>query len=131
MASEAEQALKYLTEVEELAEDVLADRQQVIDLDQKRNFNREAIRSLRTEKSTDKVWVCFGRTLIKLTNSQTLEMLQKDQEQLNEEIDKIHSQLKVKVNNLNDAQGKPGLKGFDLIPLMKMEMSSIHKCLNR
>uniref|UniRef100_UPI00358E18BF p53 and DNA damage-regulated protein 1 n=1 Tax=Myxine glutinosa TaxID=7769 RepID=UPI00358E18BF len=131
MARGPEEVFNYLTEVEELAEDVLADRQQVIDLGQKINFNREAIRSLQKEKSKDKVWVCFGSTLIKLTNPQTLDMLQKDQEQLNKEIDKIRSQLKVKVNNLNDAQGKPELKGFDLIPLMKMEMSSIHQCLNR
>ncbi|XP_048464245.1 p53 and DNA damage-regulated protein 1 [Rhincodon typus] len=130
MAGMSEQVMNYLTEVEELAESLLADKQQIVDLDLKRNRNREALRAL--HKSTEKsgnVMVCFGNMFIKFPNSRTKDMIQKDQEQLDEEIHKLYKQLKVKVNRLNEAQGKPELKGFNLSPLTQEEMSAIEKTL--
>ncbi len=38
------QVMKVLVEVEALAEEILADKQQIIDLDRRRNQTREAIR---------------------------------------------------------------------------------------
>ncbi|PIO29285.1 hypothetical protein AB205_0209950, partial [Aquarana catesbeiana] len=75
-----DRVLGHLQEVERKAEDVLGDRRQIIDLDIKRNQNREALRAL--SKDTDK----------------------SDQEQLDQEIDTIRSQLKEKVNQLYEAQ---------------------------
>uniref|UniRef100_G3PBA0 P53 and DNA-damage regulated 1 n=1 Tax=Gasterosteus aculeatus TaxID=69293 RepID=G3PBA0_GASAC len=43
--------LEYLTEVEEAAEDVLTTKQQIVDLDTKRNSNREALNALKNEMS--------------------------------------------------------------------------------
>uniref|UniRef100_UPI00398F3E51 p53 and DNA damage-regulated protein 1 isoform X2 n=1 Tax=Pristiophorus japonicus TaxID=55135 RepID=UPI00398F3E51 len=105
MARTPEVVMNYLTEVEELVESLLADKQQIVDLDGKRNRNREALRAL--QNSTD----------------------QSDQEQLDEEIRKLCNQLKVKVNHLNEAQGKPELKGFNLSPLTPEEMWAIDKTL--
>ncbi|XP_072917580.1 p53 and DNA damage-regulated protein 1 isoform X2 [Hemitrygon akajei] len=104
MARESEVVMDYLTEVELLAENVIADKQQIISLDGKRNRNREALRALQ--------------------NSSEL-----DQEQLDEEIRKLNKQLKVKVNRLNEAQGKSEIKGFDLTPLTHEEMQAITKVL--
>ncbi|XP_060692254.1 p53 and DNA damage-regulated protein 1 [Hemiscyllium ocellatum] len=130
MARKPELLMNYLTEVEELAESLLADKQQIVDLDLKRNQNREALRALckNTEKSGN-VMVCFGNMFIKFPNSKTREMIQKDQEQLDKEIHKLYKQLKVKVNHLNEAQGKPELKGFNLSPLTQEELSAIEKTL--
>ncbi|PKU34891.1 p53 and dna damage-regulated protein 1 [Limosa lapponica baueri] len=118
--------LRYLAEVEELAEDVLAARQQVrsgfpllppppvapADLDVKRNRNREALRALQKDPEPDgKAMVCFGNMFIELPKGQTKEMLQKDQEHLDEEINNLRKELRVKVNRLFEAQGKLSCSG--------------------
>lgn len=40
----SDKVMATIVAVEEMAEDVLADRQQIVDLDRKRNHTREAIR---------------------------------------------------------------------------------------
>ena len=40
--------LEHLREIEEAAEEVLSEKQEIVDLDRKRNQNREAIRALRS-----------------------------------------------------------------------------------
>ncbi|XP_067856941.1 p53 and DNA damage-regulated protein 1 [Heptranchias perlo] len=130
MAWKSEMVMSYLTEVEELVESVLADKQQIVDLDGKRNRNREALRALQNSADqTGNVMVCFGNMFIKFPNSRTRDMIRKDQEQLDEEIHKLSNQLKVKVNHLNEAQGKPELKGFNLSPLTQEEMRAINQTL--
>nr|KAF6472066.1 p53 and DNA damage regulated 1 [Molossus molossus] len=51
LSPEAERVLQYLVEVEELAEAVLADKRQIVDLDAKRNQNREGLRALQKDLS--------------------------------------------------------------------------------
>lgn len=122
--------LRYLAEVEALAEEVMACRRQIVDLDQKRNQNREALRALGKETgSADKVMVCFGSMFVQLPKMKTKDMLQRDQELLDEEIGKLREELKVKVNHLLEAQGKPELKGYSLKPLSTEEMRFIQKAL--
>ncbi|KAM8913444.1 p53 and DNA damage-regulated protein 1 [Spinachia spinachia] len=124
--------LEYLTEVEEAAEDVLTTKQQIVDLDTKRNSNREALNALKNEMSnTDKVKVCFGSLFIKLPKSQTRDMIQKDQEQLDKEINDLRAGLKAKVNRLNVMQGKPQLKGYNLSPLSADEVQAVDRLLKR
>ncbi|MEE6506491.1 hypothetical protein FKM82_007697 [Ascaphus truei] len=124
-----DRVLTFLQEVEEKAEDVLADRRQIVDLDVKRNRNREALRALHTDLTPEKVTVCFGNMFITLPKKQTKEMIEKDQEQLDAEIDQLRKQLKVKVNRLYEAQGKPELKGYNIAPLSREEMNAINKVL--
>ncbi|KAJ8360880.1 hypothetical protein SKAU_G00174050 [Synaphobranchus kaupii] len=113
MEEESQRILKYLTEVEVAAEDVLSDKQQIVDLDVKRHRNREALNVLRDDdqQSEDKVKVCFGNMFIKLPKATTKHMIQKDQEQLDKEISDLRKHLKAKVNHLNRLQGKPELTG--------------------
>lgn len=59
----------------------------------------------------------------------TKEMIQKDQEHLDKEIERLRSQLKVKVNRLLEAQGKPELKGFNLNPLNQDELKALQVIL--
>ena len=47
-----ERLMIYLREVEELAEDILSDRQEIVDLDRKRNANREALSALDKQAKT-------------------------------------------------------------------------------
>ncbi|EDL06008.1 p53 and DNA damage regulated 1, isoform CRA_c, partial [Mus musculus] len=71
------------------------------------------------------VMVCFGNMFIKMPHPKTKEMIQKDQEHLDKEIERLRSQLKVKVNRLFEAQGKPELKGFNLNPLSPDEVKAL------
>ncbi|XP_061486804.1 p53 and DNA damage-regulated protein 1 [Rhineura floridana] len=120
-----------LAEVEALAEEVMAGRQQIVDLDQKRNQNREALRALSNEiDSSDKVMVCFGNMFVQFPKTKTKDMLQRDQELLDEEIAKLRKELKVKVNHLLEAQGKPELKGYNLKPLSSEEMWFMRKVVD-
>lgn len=128
--TEPDLVLRFLQEVEERAEEVLADKQQIVDLDIKRNQNREALRALQRDLgSSEKVMVCFGDMFIKFPKTKTTEMIQKDQQRLDEEIGKLRNQLKVKVNKLYEAQGKPELKGFNLNAMSKEEMKALNRFL--
>ncbi|XP_062479846.1 p53 and DNA damage-regulated protein 1 [Pezoporus occidentalis] len=130
MARDPAFVLRYLAEVEELAEDVLAARQQIVDLDVKRNRNREALRALhKSPEPEGTAMVCFGSMFIELPAAQTRDMLRKDQEQLDEEIKNLRKELRVKVNRLYEAQGKPELKGFNLNPMSAEEMKLINRIL--
>ncbi|KAH0619314.1 hypothetical protein JD844_019301 [Phrynosoma platyrhinos] len=104
---------------------------QIVDLDQKRNQNREALRALSKElDSSDQVMVCFGNMFVQLPKTKTKDMLQKDQELLDEEIAKLRKELKVKVSRLLEAQGKPELKGYNLKPLSAEEMWFMRKVVD-
>ncbi|XP_057296403.1 p53 and DNA damage-regulated protein 1-like [Hydractinia symbiolongicarpus] len=108
-----ELTLKTITEIEELAEDILTDRAQIIDCDKKRNSNREALQELKKTKD-NKHWFCIGNLFLKVPISNTVKMLQKDQETLDNEVKKIHNGLKPKVKKLHELEGLPDVKGFDL-----------------
>ncbi|OCT82163.1 p53 and DNA damage-regulated protein 1 [Xenopus laevis] len=127
-----QRVLSYLQEVEGRAEDVLGNRRQIVDLDMKRNQNREALRALSKDHSpTGRVTVCFGNMFIELPKSKTKEIIERDQEQLDKEISGLRKELKVKVKELYEAQGKPELKGYDLMALSPEEMKSINKALGK
>uniref|UniRef100_A0A0E9QKP1 Uncharacterized protein n=1 Tax=Anguilla anguilla TaxID=7936 RepID=A0A0E9QKP1_ANGAN len=98
MEEESQSILKYLTEVEVAAEDVLSDKQQIVDLDVKRHRNREALSALRddSQQPEEKVKVCFGNMFIKLPKATTKHMIEKDQEQLDKEISDLRNRLKAK-----------------------------------
>ncbi|KAM9589496.1 p53 and DNA damage-regulated protein 1 isoform 1-T1 [Trichechus inunguis] len=126
LSPEAQRVLRYLVEVEELAEEVLSNKRQIVDLDTKRNQNREALRALQRDLSvSEDVMVCFGSMFIKMPHPQTKEMIEKDQAHLDSEIEKLRKQLKLKVNRLFEAQGKPELKGFNLNPLSQDELKAV------
>ncbi|XP_013369655.1 PREDICTED: p53 and DNA damage-regulated protein 1 isoform X2 [Chinchilla lanigera] len=125
LSPEAERVLRYLVEVEELAEEVLADKRQIVDLDIKRNKNREGLRALQRDLSLSDVMVCFGTMFIKMPHSRVKDMIEKDQDHLDKKIEELRKQLKVKVSRLFEAQGNPELKGFNLNPLSQDELKAL------
>ncbi|NXF80705.1 PDRG1 protein, partial [Sclerurus mexicanus] len=76
---------------------------------------------------TEKALVCFGGMFVELPKAKAREMLRQDQEQLDEEINNLRKELRVKVNRLYEAQGKPELKGFNLNPMSAEEMKLINR----
>uniref|UniRef100_A0A8C7XJV8 p53 and DNA damage-regulated protein 1 n=1 Tax=Oryzias sinensis TaxID=183150 RepID=A0A8C7XJV8_9TELE len=130
MDAGSQRVLDYLTEVEEAAEEVITTKQQIVDLDLKRNRNREALNALKHELSdSENVKVCFGNMFIEFDKSKTKGMVQKDQEQLDKEINNLRRELKTKFNHLNEIQGKPELRGYRLSALSTEEIKSINSLL--
>nr|XP_033819144.1 p53 and DNA damage-regulated protein 1 isoform X1 [Geotrypetes seraphini]XP_033819145.1 p53 and DNA damage-regulated protein 1 isoform X1 [Geotrypetes seraphini]XP_033819146.1 p53 and DNA damage-regulated protein 1 isoform X1 [Geotrypetes seraphini]XP_033819147.1 p53 and DNA damage-regulated protein 1 isoform X1 [Geotrypetes seraphini]XP_033819148.1 p53 and DNA damage-regulated protein 1 isoform X1 [Geotrypetes seraphini]XP_033819149.1 p53 and DNA damage-regulated protein 1 isoform X1 [Geot len=128
MPQDPEIVLQFLQEVEERAEEVLTDKQQIVYLDLKRNQNREALRALQREAAeTDMLMVCFGNMFIQFPKTKIRDMIQIDQEYLDEETARLQTELKIKVNFLYEAQGKPELKGFRLTPLRPEEMRAVQQ----
>ncbi|XP_076306005.1 pdrg1 prefoldin-like subunit [Tachypleus tridentatus] len=126
-----DQLLQYLSEVEEVAEDILADKNQLVDLDRKRNKNREALRALDKEIKADQIpkksLVCFGNMFIKLPKETTKKLITVDNARLEEEVASLRNGLRNKVNKLRELEGKSELSGFSLQPLSREEMCAVEQ----
>lgn len=118
--------LKYLVAVEQLAEEILSDRREIIMLDKRRNQNREALREL-AKTLQHKCWVTVGSVLIKNNLESTKSLLEADQSQLHIDINKLRCDLKIKVNNLRDLEMEPPVPGLMLIPMSKRETQGLSK----
>ncbi|KAG8234311.1 hypothetical protein J437_LFUL013051 [Ladona fulva] len=116
---------KILNEIgaaEEIAEDIMGDRGLVVELDKRRNALREASRALERD-SSGKVWILNGPFFVKMKKQSAKEVLLRDQQNISNEVDTIRNGLKEKVNKLRDIENQPSLKGFDLKPLHRRELS--------
>jgi chaperonin cofactor prefoldin len=105
----AEQRLQRIQRAELLGEEVLTHKQQLVDLDRRRNHNREALSALRRLESerisggagaSSKHWVCLGDVFVKRTSGSAREMLEADQRTLEGEIERCRAKLKQKTTEL-------------------------------
>ncbi|CAB3237227.1 unnamed protein product [Arctia plantaginis] len=119
-----EKVLQYLMAAEKLAEEILSDKREVIMLDKRRNQNREALRDL-TKTNQQKCWVTVGSVLIKHKFQDAKLLLEADQKQLNIDINKLRSDLKIKVNNLRDLEMQPPVPGLMLVPMTTKETEAL------
>ena len=119
------QVMQALQEMEMAAEEVLAEKENSIQLDKRRHQTREALRSLQKDKSGEKVYLSFGNMFIKMPQDKAKTLLKKDFEQLDDEIGEIRTKLKEKVNKLRDIENKEELKGFDLKALSKEDIAAV------
>lgn len=142
---QTDRIVNYLTDLEQVAEEILTDRQTIIDYDRKRNANRESLRDLR-KSDEKKTWIAMGNTFFKLEKTAVESMIQKgmlhfvsmkcvmygmkaiiqtnfpDQKKLDTAINELRDNLKQKVDKVRDIEEKPALKGFNLKPLNPDEM---------
>ncbi|XP_015911914.2 p53 and DNA damage-regulated protein 1 [Parasteatoda tepidariorum] len=132
MAQNTAQCLDYLSKLEETAQDILIDKEQIVNLNRRSNTLREAKRALQAElkkeKPTSKTWLCFGNMFIKCPTPKALTIVEKDETVINEEINKIRDNLKPKVENMRNLEGKPPSK-FNLKPLNKDEVTAMQSLL--
>lgn len=119
-----EKVLKYLVSVEKLAEEIISDKHEIIMLDKRRNQNREALRDI-TKSRQHKCWVTVGSVLIKHNVEATKSLLEADQKQLHIDINKLRSNLKVKVCQLRDLEMQPPVPGLMLVPMSRQESSGL------
>ncbi|KZC11032.1 p53 and DNA damage-regulated protein 1 [Dufourea novaeangliae] len=88
------------------------------------------MRALQKEKC-NKTWVTVGPLLLKLPSKSVEELLMKDQKECDIEINKLRSDLKVKVNELRDLELNPPVPGLMLQPMSHKEMSAIKQTLGQ
>ncbi|XP_059158656.1 p53 and DNA damage-regulated protein 1-like [Physella acuta] len=130
MDKDMNQMLEDLSRIEVVAEDILAGRRELIDLDRQRNKTREAMRALQQDKGADKkAWICAGKMFLKVDQKKAVQMLSKDYDILDGEMSRVRTSLKVKVNELHDLEHKDHLKGFNLSPLSSAELKSVQSLL--
>ncbi|KAF9551619.1 p53 and DNA damage-regulated protein 1 [Mortierella hygrophila] len=102
---------KDLQKRELIAEDILTNKELMVDYDRRRNSNREALSKLKKELSQEKkVWVNLGDMFIKLPKENVQTMIKKDQTTLDEEILDIRETMKQKVVELEQLEGGDGSK---------------------
>ena len=126
--------LEHLREIEEAAEKVLCEKQEIVDLDRKRNQNREALRALKVQEnlsneSSGKCWLAMGNCFFELPKNKAENLLLQEQASLDSEINALRSDIKVKVNNLRDKEGKSELKSFNLKAMNQEEMSALRQVI--
>nr|ALS04393.1 p53 and DNA damage-regulated protein 1 [Acartia pacifica] len=131
---ESNEVLLLLQGLETAGEKVLTIRQEVVDLDRRRNSNREAIRSLKNmskvkDMSSEKVWIAVGNTFLHIPFTLAEERLEQDQKALDISINKLRSRLKDRVNDLRDIEGKKELQGFGLKALDRHELEMVHQTI--
>ncbi|OXA61176.1 p53 and DNA damage-regulated protein 1 isoform X2 [Folsomia candida] len=122
---QSERIVTYLTDLEQAAEEILTDRQTIIDYDRKRNANRESLRHLKNS-SEKKTWIAMGNNFFKLEKVAVEDMIHKDQVKLDTSINEIRDNLKKKVDRVRDIEEKPALKGYNLKPLNSDEMRGLN-----
>lgn len=160
-----QKALEHIQQVEEKANEILTDRQEVIALDKRRNNDRVGMRALQKE-NCEKIWLTIGPLLVKMPSKIAEELLVKgifiniinqvyqyiflsillimfklsnnyifnyitDQRECDTEINKIRSNLKVKVNELRDLEFNAPVPGLMLQPMSYQEMSAIKQILGQ
>ncbi|XP_065300402.1 p53 and DNA damage-regulated protein 1-like isoform X2 [Dermacentor albipictus] len=121
---------QYLADIESTAETILADKEQVVELDRRRQKNREALRALQhLEEDVHRPWVCIGNMFMKIPKLRTKELLEQEQEKLEDEIGSLRKKLKKNVQSLREMEGRPEVQGFSLEPLSREEMQAINKAI--
>ncbi|KAK6171100.1 hypothetical protein SNE40_019358 [Patella caerulea] len=128
-SQETDRIVENLAQIEEVAEDILADKQHLIEFDLRRNKTREALRCLQKDKTVKKSWMCVGNMFIKMPRVTAISMLEKDFSQLENEIKDTRNELKPKVDKLRDLQNEDGVKGFGLQPLSREEVKAVERLL--
>lgn len=108
----------------------MRDKQEVVALDRRRNQNREALRALH-RPDHGKTWLTLGSLLIKTPTNKAKELLEHDQVQLDMQINKLRSDLKVKVNRLRDMEFQSPVPGLMLSPLTRSELSAVGQVIGR
>ncbi|XP_076635552.1 uncharacterized protein LOC143348814 [Colletes latitarsis] len=130
MKFDQQMALKHIQQVEEKAGEILMDHQEIVALDKRRNNDRVGMRALQKEKYKN-AWIAVGPLLLKMPSKTAEELLVKDQRECHIEINKLRSDLKIKVNELRDLELNPPVPGLMLQPMSHKEMSVINHALGK
>lgn len=114
-AQDAAELVARMTKAERLGEEVLTERAQMVELDRRRNANREALAALRkadrdaagqhassgsSSSSSMKHWVCLGDVFMRQPHASARQMLEDDQKRIEAELEALRSGIKRKSSTL-------------------------------
>ncbi|KAG0225659.1 p53 and DNA damage-regulated protein 1 [Mortierella sp. GBA43] len=103
--------LSNFSKRELVAEEILTNKELIVDYDRKRNSNREALSKLKKDLAHEKkVWVNVGDLFIRLPKTNVETMIKKDQDTLDAEISGIRETMKQKAVELEKLEGGDGSK---------------------
>ncbi|XP_065065141.1 p53 and DNA damage-regulated protein 1-like [Rhopilema esculentum] len=119
--------LDRMSKIEALGEEVLTDKQQLVDLDRKKNKNREAINALKKTRNSNesKSWLCIGNTFFRFEDDLIANTLKEDQKELEKEIQSIRNGITGKVSDLHQLEGQKDVKGFSLASLSAEDLAFV------
>ncbi|KAI8148432.1 hypothetical protein BJV82DRAFT_592140 [Fennellomyces sp. T-0311] len=111
-ANVANEIEKVLAGRERLADEILINKQAVIDYDRRRNANREGLGQLTRgkHKNEKKSWMMIGDMFVRMPAKDAKDYIEKDQKLLTEKIDAARQTMKQKAQQLEGYD----MKGFDL-----------------
>ena len=110
-----------------MGEKVLRDREEIVQMDRIRNKNREALNALKRVPAKDSVYLCVGNMFFKHRIPTATKLIQDDQVQVNDHIEKLRRQIKDNVQRLQEMEDKgEEFAKFNLNPLTPQEMNSFN-----
>ncbi|CAF1437388.1 unnamed protein product [Rotaria sordida] len=122
--------LKYLEEIESLAENVLAERREIIELNKRRDKLREASRAIHKQPTNIKMtWMCLNNNFLAIPTKDCKRLIDRDFDQMNLEINQAEKKLKENIKILYDAEKKPEIRGFHLKSLSREERQEFDQLL--
>ncbi|XP_067950307.1 p53 and DNA damage-regulated protein 1-like [Watersipora subatra] len=136
MELNTEELLDHLTKLELAAQDLLEDKHSIVALDRKRNQTREARTAIKNRMKmkdnlmdSNKVWMCYGNTFIKMRSDTVVSILDEAHKTLDKEINSARDGLKTKLNTVREMEGKSQAAGFNLQALSANEQKALHSLL--
>lgn len=128
--NEHKKLLEHLEKVESKAGEILTDRKEIVALDKRRNDDRVGMRELQ-KQSCKKPWITVGPLLLKMSFKIAEELLERDQRECTTAINKLRSNLKIKVNDLRDLELTPSVPGLMLKSMSHKEIDAMKQVLGQ
>uniref|UniRef100_A0A2M4B034 p53 and DNA damage-regulated protein 1 n=1 Tax=Anopheles triannulatus TaxID=58253 RepID=A0A2M4B034_9DIPT len=131
--SDQQKLMEILVETERVADRILANKQELVQLDKRRQDTREALRYIEQHfpegKQPQRLWITIGSMLVKQNRQEAIELLRKDQRTTEADIERLRGEQKELVARQRDLEHERPLRGFDLKPLSKAEIAGIRSNL--
>uniref|UniRef100_A0A5K3FC99 p53 and DNA damage-regulated protein 1 n=1 Tax=Mesocestoides corti TaxID=53468 RepID=A0A5K3FC99_MESCO len=124
-ASLREKMFRDLEAVEAAAEKIISSQERCKLYEINRRKSQEALNRLNDAFSPKNVWACLSHQFFEVPKSSLKTALKSDMDTLSSEISSLRDEIKRDLDNLRELEGKNPLKGFNLRPLAKDELSAI------
>lgn len=140
-----QKSVQYLTEIEELAQDIMTEKETKLELSNAQNKYREAIRALQ-QTDRRKTWLKCGLVDVELPVDECKSFLEQgklifaihkenvfvyksisEMKQTTTEINRLHSSIRAKLSKIRDLEHEPGIVGMSLKPMSVSEAKAINK----
>lgn len=124
--SEEEKIVDIITATEEVADEILVNKQALVDLDNRKQYTRVAIREIEKNCGDEKkLWITLGNQLVRMERAMALDMLKRDQVVIDAEINKIRSNQKILLNKHRDYEQLSPYSGTNLKAMDRKEFNAL------